>query len=85
MTTPGRLVDNSLLPGSYAFGVSVQKVLGRPAVWHGGAIDGFQSFLLYFPEPDLAVAVITNGFPATSPGNPELIARAVATAALNGQ
>lgn len=82
MTTPARLENNTVAPGGYALGVFTQKRLGRPAVWHGGDVDGFKTFLLYFPEQDVAIAVITNAFPAPSVGAPEVIAMAVATAAL---
>ena len=57
-------------------------MLGQPAVAHGGIVNGFQSFLLYFPDRDIAVAVVTNAYPAPAGGNPELIAVAVANAAL---
>jgi D-alanyl-D-alanine carboxypeptidase len=48
----------------YGFGVELQDQLGRPAVFHAGGVDGFLSFLLYFPERDIAVAVNTNANPA---------------------
>jgi D-alanyl-D-alanine carboxypeptidase len=85
MTTPARLDNNTIVPSSYALGVAVQQMLGHPAVWHSGAIDGFQSFLLYFPEQDIAIAVVTNAFPAPAGGNPQLVAMAVAKAALAAQ
>ena len=85
MTTPARLANNSLVPNGYAFGVHVQAFKGHPLVWHNGAIDGFQSWLLYLSNQDLAVAVITNGFPAPQSGSPRLIADAVANAALASQ
>ena len=83
MTTPARLENNTIVPNGYALGVAAQTILGHPAVWHNGAISGFQSFLLYFPDQDIAVAVITNAFPAPAGGNPQLIAIAVAEAALS--
>jgi CubicO group peptidase (beta-lactamase class C family) len=82
LITPARLENNIVLRNRYALGVVVQRVLGHPAVWHGGAIDGFQSFLLYFSEQDIAIAVVTNAFPAPAAGDPEVIAMAVAEAAL---
>jgi CubicO group peptidase (beta-lactamase class C family) len=85
MTTPARLADNTLVPNGYAFGVHVQAFKGHPLVWHSGAIDGFQSWLLYLSNQDLAVAVITNAFPAPQGGSPRLIADAVANAALASQ
>ena len=67
---------------SYGLGVGLKNMLGHPAVSHGGAIDGFLSFLLYFPHRDVAIAVITNAFP-TPTIHSEAIALAVAKAALD--
>ena len=85
MTTAARLDNNTIVNSSYALGVAVQNMLGLPAVWHSGAIDGFQSFLLYLPNQEIAVAVISNAFPAPAGGNPQLIVTAVAKAALGTQ
>ena len=82
MTTPARLENNTVVPNRYALGVGVQNILGHPAVAHDGAIDGFQSFLVYFSSQEIAVAVVTNAFPAPASGNPVTIAIAVAKAAL---
>ena len=82
MTTPARLDDGTVVSSGYALGIAVTTMLGRPAVWHSGAIDGFQSYLVYFPEEELAVAVIINGFPVGPGTNPQTIAMAVANAAL---
>ena len=80
MTTPAQLANNTVVP--YALGLDVKKMLGHPAASHGGAVNGFQSFLLYFPDRDIAIAVATNAFPAPAGGNPQLIAVAVANAAI---
>jgi CubicO group peptidase (beta-lactamase class C family) len=64
----------------YALGVISQKILEHPTVWHDGAINGFRSYLLYFSDQDVAIAVVTNAFPAPDAGDPELIAMAVAEA-----
>ena len=80
MTTPAAHADNAVV--SYGFGVFLHKQLGHPAVWHGGDVDGFKTFLLYFPEQDAAIAIITNAFPAPDAGDPALMARAIAKAAL---
>ena len=82
MTTAARLENNTTVPNGYALGVIVQEILGHAAVWHNGAIDGFQTFLLYFSDQDLAIAVNTNAFPAPADGNPQRIAIAVAKAVL---
>lgn len=82
MTTPARFANNTVVPNGYALGVGTQKTLGHPTVGHGGDIYGFQSFLLYFSDQDIAIAVVTNAFPAPAGGNPQLIIVAVANAAL---
>ncbi|HEY0157149.1 MAG TPA: serine hydrolase domain-containing protein [Thermoanaerobaculia bacterium] len=85
MTTPARFKDNSVVLNGYALGVVAANVLGQPAVYHDGAIDGFESYLLYFPQQDTAIAVITNAFPAPIAGNPYFVAMAIAKAALSSQ
>lgn len=75
--------------GTYGFGVDLKNVLGRPAVSHDGAIDGFMSYLIYFPERDISVAIIVNAFPIISSASAGLVlesenvALAVAKAALD--
>ena len=85
MTTPARFVNDTVVPNGYALGVLSQSLLGNPIVWHDGAIDGFRSHLVYLSDQDIAVAVLTNGFPAPDSGNPALIAVAMAKAALGAQ
>ena len=81
MTTPTPLTNNTV--SLYALGVSVHKVLGHPAVSHFGAIDGFQSYLLYFSNQDIAIAVVMNAFPTPDAVKAHLIGVAVASAALD--
>ena len=83
MITPTRLSDNTFAP--YGLGQFLQKQLGRPAVWHTGGIPGFQSSLLYFPNEEIAVAVLINALPAPSGADAHLIAIKVASAALTTQ
>ena len=53
MTTPFR--------ENYALGVSIETTArGRKAIRHGGAIDGFDADLTYFPADQLTVAVLSN-------------------------
>jgi hypothetical protein len=52
MTTPFK--------GDYALGVFVQTANGRKVVRHGGGIDGFNTFLAYYPDDKLTVAVLAN-------------------------
>jgi hypothetical protein len=85
MTTPARLANNTVVSNRYALGVLAQSLLGHPIVWHDGAIDGFRSHLVYLSDQDIAIGVVTNGFPAPPGGDPGLIAVAVAKAALAAQ
>ena len=82
MITPVPLENDAFAPNPYALGVVAQNILGHPAVSHAGAIDGFQSFLVYFSDRDLGIAVVTNALPAPAAGDPTAIAIAVAKAAL---
>jgi hypothetical protein len=41
-------------------GLQLEQRLGQRCVWHGGGINGFNSVLLFFPEAELHVAVISN-------------------------
>ena len=52
MTTPFK--------NDYALGVVVQTASGRKVVQHGGGIDGFNTFLAYYPDDKLTVAVLAN-------------------------
>src|SRR4029450_917717 len=52
MTTPFK--------GNYALGVMVQTASGRKVVQHGGGIEGFNTFLAYYPDSKLTVAVLAN-------------------------
>jgi CubicO group peptidase (beta-lactamase class C family) len=52
MTTPFK--------GDYALGVVVQTAGGRRVVQHGGGIDGFNTFLAYYPDNKVTVAVLAN-------------------------
>jgi CubicO group peptidase (beta-lactamase class C family) len=81
MTTPARLANNTLQP--YGLGLFLQNQLGRRAVWHTGGIPGFQSSLIYFPDDDMAIAVIVNALPAPAGVSAHQIALSVAGAALD--
>lgn len=80
MTTPARLADNTVV--SYGLGLFLGKQLGRPAVSHTGAINGFQSSLVYFPDREISVAVVVNALPAPAGVDAHSIALTVAGAAL---
>jgi D-alanyl-D-alanine carboxypeptidase len=65
----------------YGFGLELSNFVGQPAVWHNGGIGGYLSYLFYFPQRDIAVAVIINAWPAPTDYG-RVIADAVANAAL---
>ena len=44
----------------YAFGLAVQAKKGRKVISHGGGIEGFNTFLAYYPEDKLTVVVLAN-------------------------
>jgi CubicO group peptidase (beta-lactamase class C family) len=52
MTTPFK--------NDYALGVTVQTTEGRKVVQHGGGIEGFNTFLAYYPDDKLTIAVLAN-------------------------
>ena len=52
MTTPFK--------DDYALGVVVQTASGRKVIQHGGGIDGFNTYLAYYPDDKLTVAVLAN-------------------------
>jgi CubicO group peptidase (beta-lactamase class C family) len=47
-------------PVGYALGLSVGKYRGLRTVGHGGSDAGFRSFVLYFPDEELGVVVLSN-------------------------
>jgi hypothetical protein len=67
---------------TYGLGLDLKNMSGQPAVSHGGTVDGYLSYLLYFPQQDIDVAVITNAFPVPTDHIPIIIAVAVGSAAL---
>jgi hypothetical protein len=73
MITPGTLNDGS--PLRYAMGIAVSEVVGRRAFHHGGDIPGFATYLAYFPEPRLSIAVTIN---TEGPVRPDAIASSIA-------
>ncbi len=52
MTTPFK--------DDYALGVVVQTASGRKVIQHGGGIEGFNTFLAYYPDTRTTVAVLAN-------------------------
>ncbi len=52
MTTPGK--------ENYGFGIAISHENGPKAYVHNGGIEGFNSFLAYYPDPKLTVVVLQN-------------------------
>lgn len=52
MTTPGK--------GNYGFGIGIRNEDGLRIVSHNGGIEGFNTYLAYAPEKQIAVAVLSN-------------------------
>ena len=69
MTTPYK--------NDYAFGLSVAEAKGRKVIQHGGGIEGFNTFLTYYPDDKLTVIVLGN----LSGAAPEAIAAKLAAIA----
>jgi CubicO group peptidase (beta-lactamase class C family) len=57
-------LDPDLASAGYGMGWIVQTYRGgRRLVWHNGGIDGFTTFVGFFPEDDLGLVVLTNAGP----------------------
>ena len=76
MTTRGVLNGGDTI--AYALGVSVGQYRGAKTLGHGGADAGFRSQVLWFPEHETGIAVLSN----LASGNPGLRARQVADVVL---
>ncbi len=68
MTTPFK--------DDYACGLAVSDIDGHRAIDHGGAMDGFNSDMVYYPDDKLSVIVISN-----LGGDPKSIAPKLASVA----
>lgn len=44
----------------YGYGLEIKSMLGSRSIEHGGGIHGFLSDLMYLPEEEICVAVLTN-------------------------
>ncbi|MBL8267345.1 serine hydrolase domain-containing protein [Steroidobacter sp.] len=58
VTRGGTLTDGT--PTHYGFGLIDSPVGGRTAISHSGSDASFKTFLIYYPENDLAIAVLAN-------------------------
>jgi CubicO group peptidase (beta-lactamase class C family) len=76
MTTPGVLNGGDTI--TYALGVVTGTYRGASTVSHGGADAGFRSNVMWFPEHETGIAVLSN----LASANPGLRARRVADVVL---
>jgi hypothetical protein len=58
MTRRTRLSDGERI--NYALGVMVDRYRGHPRVQHGGADAGFRSQVVWFPDDQVGIAVLSN-------------------------
>ena len=58
MITPATLPNGKLL--TYGFGLKVGDYGGQTAIYHQGQVPGFSSVLVYYPDADITVALLTN-------------------------
>lgn len=63
----------------YAYGWMVRDKESRKRVFHGGGINGFQSFILRYPDEKLCVVVLCN----VTPANPGKVASDLAAIMLD--
>ena len=71
MTTRSQLNDGERI--GYALGITNDRYRGRPRLQHSGGDAGFRSQVLWFPEDEVGVAVVSN----LGSANPGLLASQV--------
>lgn len=76
MVTPATLNDGSAT--TYGLGLAIASVDGRRLIAHAGGAPGFSSYLAWYPDERLSIAVLTN----LTTGNAGAIHRDVAQAVL---
>lgn len=58
MQQTGVLNDGSSI--DYAYGITVGDFLGRKVLWHGGLDAGFRSIVVWFPESETGLVLLSN-------------------------
>jgi CubicO group peptidase (beta-lactamase class C family) len=79
MQTPGVLNNGKQI--EYALGLFISKYRGQPIVEHGGALFGYRTELLRFPQQKFSVIILCN----VGTSNPRHLADQVADLYLNAQ
>ncbi len=75
MTTP--VVFANGRPMTYGFGIGADTISGKRVISHGGAINGFNSFMSYVPQDSLVIVVLANTAPAPTSAIADAIMRSV--------
>lgn len=75
MTTPVALANGRTT--TYGYGVNADTRSGRRVIEHGGAINGFNSFMSYVPQDSLVIVVLANTAAAPTGMIADAIMRAV--------
>ena len=65
LVTPGVLNNGDKL--SYGLGIGVGEIRGLKRYSHGGSVGGYRSSMVYFPDQQLGIIVISN-FSSANPG-----------------
>ncbi|PZV05387.1 MAG: serine hydrolase [Leptolyngbya sp.] len=79
MTAPQVSLGIAAAPGlSYGYGLVIDNESEQPRIGHGGGINGFVSSLLYLPQQDATIVVLSN----VESINPEQISAGLAAIAL---
>jgi CubicO group peptidase (beta-lactamase class C family) len=58
MQQTGVLNDGSRI--NYAFGITVDEFQGHEVLWHGGLDAGYRSEVVWFPQEELGIALLSN-------------------------
>ncbi|MFZ0391401.1 MAG: serine hydrolase, partial [Calditrichia bacterium] len=69
MLTPVQLNSGELAVANgsrYGYGLFLDSLRSVPEISHSGGLNGFLSFLAYYPDSNLTIAVLTNCYPTTS-------------------
>jgi CubicO group peptidase (beta-lactamase class C family) len=66
---------------AYGFALALDPLDGRRRIWHGGSILGFETSVMYCPDEELTVVVLTNAIDLRTEHRATEIADAVARAA----
>jgi CubicO group peptidase (beta-lactamase class C family) len=86
MIQPGRLKDgrdsslgkwgdrsSQAPPGEYGLGMMMAQRSGRRSIGHGGSINGFNAWLLTFPDDQVTIVLLANTSRASNALTPELV------------